>query len=188
MARRCSTLWHGCVLQQALAGCNVLHHCLSCATVNVDMGAPCLRPVDETTFAHLQVQKGAIVAAGALVTPGTTVPSGLASLLCSSMTDNMLPAQSHTALCHAHMQCRCGVSSASQSTLPLSLTSTLPDTGEIWAGRPAKLLRKLEEGEAAFITRSAANYAMLSGDHAIENAKTFPEVDFSSLQAAQLRH
>lgn len=49
-------------------------------------------------------------------------------------------------------------------------------TGEIWAGRPAKLLRKMEEGEAAFVTRSAANYAVLSADHAIENAKTFPEV------------
>lgn len=57
-----------------------------------------------------------------------------------------------------------------------SSPSALPGTGEIWAGRPAKLLRKLEEGEAAFITRSAANYAVLSRDHAIENAKTFPEV------------
>lgn len=49
--------------------------------------------------------------------------------------------------------------------------------GEIWAGRPAKLLRKLEEAEAAFICRSADNYAVLAGDHAIENAKSFPEVE-----------
>ena len=48
--------------------------------------------------------------------------------------------------------------------------------GEIWAGRPAKLLRKLEQEEMAFICRSADNYAVLAADHAIENAKTFPEV------------
>lgn len=54
---------------------------------------------------------------------------------------------------------------------------TVVPSGEIWAGRPAKLLRKMEDGEAAFVTRSAANYAVLSADHAIENAKTFPEVE-----------
>jgi gamma-carbonic anhydrase len=56
--------------------------------------------------------------------------------------------------------------------------------GEIWAGRPAKLLRKLEEEEMAFICRSADNYAVLAADHAIENAKTFPEVRFRGLGAA----
>ena len=49
--------------------------------------------------------------------------------------------------------------------------------GEVWAGRPAKLLRKLEEGEAAFISQSADNYALLAAQHAEENAKTFPELE-----------
>jgi hypothetical protein len=38
------------------------------------------------------------------------------------------------------------------------------------------MLRKLEEEEMAFICRSADNYSVLAADHAIENAKTFPEV------------
>ncbi len=49
--------------------------------------------------------------------------------------------------------------------------------GEVWAGRPAKLLRKMEEGEAEFILRSADNYAILAALHAEENAKTFPELE-----------
>ena len=48
----------------------------------------------------LQVQQGSVVAAGAVVTPGKTVPSG-----------------------------------------------------EVWAGSPAKLLRKLEEEETGFIAQ-----------------------------------
>ena len=47
----------------------------------------------------------------------------------------------------------------------------------MWAGRPAKLLRKMEEGEADFILRSADNYAILAALHAEENAKTFPELE-----------
>ena len=75
------------------------------------------------SFAVLQVERSSIVAAGALVTPGTTVP-----------------------------------------------------TGQIWAGRPAKLLREMAEGEAAFIEQSAINYSALADIHADENAKTTEEI------------
>lgn len=54
---------------------------------------------------------------------------------------------------------------------------TVVPSGEVWAGRPAKLLRKLEEGEAEFISQSADNYALLAAQHAEENAKTFPELE-----------
>eukprot|EP00891_Asterochloris_glomerata_P006933 jgi/Astpho2/6933/Aster-01799 len=72
----------------------------------------------------LQVQKCSIVAAGSLVSPGTTVP-----------------------------------------------------TGEIWAGNPAKMLRKLDADEREFIKQSAANYALLADIHASENAKTSEEIE-----------
>ncbi len=39
------------------------------------------------------------------------------------------------------------------------------------------MLRVLEEGEAAFIARSAENYAALAAAHAVENAKTFAELE-----------
>ncbi|KAK9834463.1 hypothetical protein WJX74_002225 [Apatococcus lobatus] len=53
--------------------------------------------------------------------------------------------------------------------------TTVP-TGQIWAGRPAKLLREMAEGEAAFIEQSAINYSALADIHADENAKTMEEI------------
>ncbi|KAK9829503.1 hypothetical protein WJX72_006243 [[Myrmecia] bisecta] len=50
-------------------------------------------------------------------------------------------------------------------------------SGQIWAGNPAKFLRSLEEGEAAFINQSAVNYASLAAVHAEENAKTVEEIE-----------
>ncbi|KAJ0975945.1 hypothetical protein J5N97_017910 [Dioscorea zingiberensis] len=49
--------------------------------------------------------------------------------------------------------------------------------GEVWGGNPAKFLRKLTEEEIAFITQSATNYTNLSQVHAVENAKTFEEIE-----------
>lgn len=49
--------------------------------------------------------------------------------------------------------------------------------GEIWAGVPAKFLRKAMPEEASFISLSAANYAELAAVHAAENSKTFEEIE-----------
>ncbi|KAM0950854.1 putative NADH:ubiquinone reductase (H(+)-translocating) [Dioscorea sansibarensis] len=49
--------------------------------------------------------------------------------------------------------------------------------GEVWGGNPAKFLRKLTEEEIVFITESATNYSNLAQVHAIENAKTFEEIE-----------
>ena len=81
-----------------------------------------------------QVQKGSVVAAGAVVTPGKTVPSG-----------------------------------------------------EVWAGSPAKLLRKLEEEETGFIAQAANDYAALAAVHAAENAKTSEEIQVIHLSVLQAK-
>jgi gamma-carbonic anhydrase len=49
-------------------------------------------------------------------------------------------------------------------------------SGEVWAGNPAKFIRKLEETEADFIIKSANTYSALAAVHAAENAKTFEEI------------
>ncbi|KAL1546762.1 Gamma carbonic anhydrase 2, mitochondrial [Salvia divinorum] len=54
-------------------------------------------------------------------------------------------------------------------------------TGEIWAGNPAKLLRKLTEEEIEFIIKSATNYVNLAKVHAAENAKSFDEIEFEKM-------
>lgn len=53
--------------------------------------------------------------------------------------------------------------------------------GEVWAGNPAKFLRKLTEEEVAFISQSAINYANLAQVHAAENAKSFDEIEFEKV-------
>lgn len=52
---------------------------------------------------------------------------------------------------------------------------------QIWAGNPAKFLRKLTEEEIAFIVQSAANYVNLAKVHAAENVKSFDEIQFEKM-------
>ncbi|KAL3840298.1 hypothetical protein ACJIZ3_024889 [Penstemon smallii] len=54
-------------------------------------------------------------------------------------------------------------------------------SGEVWAGNPAKFLRKLTDEELVFITQSATNYINLAKVHAAENAKTFEEIEFEKM-------
>lgn len=49
--------------------------------------------------------------------------------------------------------------------------------GEVWGGNPAKFLRKLTDEEIAFISQSAINYTNLAQVHAVENAKSFEEIE-----------
>ncbi|KAJ3698112.1 hypothetical protein LUZ61_001817 [Rhynchospora tenuis] len=50
-------------------------------------------------------------------------------------------------------------------------------SGEVWAGNPAKFLRKLTEEEIASIKESASIYTNLAQVHSTENAKTFDEIE-----------
>ena len=58
---------------------------------------------------------------------------------------------------------------------------TVP-SGEVWAGNPAKMLRKLEEEETGFIAQAANDYAALAAVHAAENAKTPEEIQVDTPQ------
>lgn len=61
---------------------------------------------------------------------------------------------------------------------------TVP-SGEVWAGNPAKLLRKLEEEETGFIAQAANDYAALAAVHAAENAKTPEEIQVGALDCCK---
>lgn len=54
---------------------------------------------------------------------------------------------------------------------------TVIESGQIWAGSPAKLLRQLTSEEISFITSSASSYAELATLHLEENSKTFDQVN-----------
>lgn len=49
-------------------------------------------------------------------------------------------------------------------------------SGEVWAGNPAKFLRKLSPEEVDFIHQSAHDYVDLAQTHKFENSKTFEEL------------
>ncbi|CAH2035846.1 unnamed protein product [Thlaspi arvense] len=50
-------------------------------------------------------------------------------------------------------------------------------SGEVWGGNPAKFMRKLTEEEMAYISNSADNYINLAHIHAVENSKSFDEIE-----------
>lgn len=55
----------------------------------------------------------------------------------------------------------------------------------MWAGSPAKMLRKLEDEEAGFIAQAANDYAALAAVHAAENGKTMEEILVRTPQCMQ---
>ncbi|KAK6115326.1 hypothetical protein DH2020_007595 [Rehmannia glutinosa] len=59
--------------------------------------------------------------------------------------------------------------------------NTRVPVGEVWAGNPAKFLRKLTDEEIAFISQSATNYINLAKVHAAENAKSFDEIELEKM-------
>jgi len=52
---------------------------------------------------------------------------------------------------------------------------------QVWAGNPAKFLRKLSNEEIAFISQSATNYTNLAQVHAAENSKSYDEIEFEKV-------
>jgi hypothetical protein len=59
---------------------------------------------------------------------------------------------------------------------------------QIWAGNPAKFLRKLTGKETAFITTSASNYAALAQTHLAENSKDWQQVVEEKVRAPPSLH
>lgn len=53
---------------------------------------------------------------------------------------------------------------------------TVVKSGEVWAGSPAKFLRKLSPEEQDFVRNSACNYTELANEHRFETGKTFEEL------------
>ena len=52
---------------------------------------------------------------------------------------------------------------------------------QVWAGNPAKFLRKLTDEEITFISQSATNYTNLAQVHAAENSKSYEEIEFEKV-------
>uniref|UniRef100_A0A7S1XG36 Gamma carbonic anhydrase n=1 Tax=Compsopogon caeruleus TaxID=31354 RepID=A0A7S1XG36_9RHOD len=55
-------------------------------------------------------------------------------------------------------------------------------SGELWAGSPAKMMRKLTDDEIQGIINSAVKYAELAPIHAAENSKSWQEIEGEKLR------
>lgn len=95
-----------------------------------------------------------------------------ATIHAATIEDNVLIGMGATIMDGAKVCTGAGVAAGS-----LVCPGTTVPSGEIWAGAPAKFLRKLEETEAMFIRAAADDYSALAALHAEENGKTFDEVE-----------
>lgn len=59
---------------------------------------------------------------------------------------------------------------------------------QVWAGTPAKFLRKLKDGEIEFFTQSSTNYVNLAQVHSAENAKSFDEIEVEKAMRKKYAH
>ncbi|MQL88731.1 hypothetical protein Taro_021296 [Colocasia esculenta] len=144
----------------------VLHGCTVEDEAFVGMGAILLDGV--------VVEKNGMVAAGALVRQNTRIPSG----------------EDVGAISGAVAQ-----AFSLSSSSPVLVTKVFPHRPPpkppppmVWAGNPAKFLRKLTEEERTFISQSAVNYKNLAQVHAAENAKPFDEIEFEKVLRKKFAH
>ncbi|WVZ19767.1 hypothetical protein V8G54_007089 [Vigna mungo] len=144
----------------------VLHGCTVEDEAFVGMGAVLLDGV--------VVEKNAMVAAGALVRQNTRIPSGEVCLYVFTF-------------CYTHSKLEYEYHIPLVLILPLALE--LRDLvilyyefyHKVWAGNPAKFLRKLSNEEITFISQSAINYTNLAQVHAAENSKSYDEIEFEKV-------
>jgi carbonic anhydrase/acetyltransferase-like protein (isoleucine patch superfamily) len=62
----------------------------------------------------------------------------------------------------------------------LVVPGTVVKSSQVWAGRPAKYVREVTQGEKDAIGQAAVDYSSLSAVHAEENSKSFGEIELDA--------
>lgn len=149
-----SSIWYGCVLRGDV----------NSITVGSETN------IQDNTLVH--VAKTNISGKVMPTTIGSRVTIGHNAVLHGcTVEDDAFVGMGATLLDGVHVEKNAMVAAGS-----LVKQNTRVPTGEVWAGNPAKFLRKLSAEEIAFFVKSAANYAGLAQVHAHENAKTYEEI------------
>lgn len=156
---RGSSIWYGCVLRGDVnsirvgSGTNIQDNSLV-HVAKSNLSGKVLPTVigDNVTVGHSAVLHGCTVEDEAFVGMGATLLDGV--------------------VVEKHGMVAAGALVRQDTRIP---------SGEVWAGNPAKFLRKLTEEEIAFISQSATNYINLAQVHAAENVKTFDEIEFEKV-------
>ncbi|KAL0379270.1 UNVERIFIED_CONTAM: Gamma carbonic anhydrase 1, mitochondrial [Sesamum radiatum] len=156
---RGSSIWYGCVLRGDVnsinigSGTNIQDNSLvHVAKSNLSGKVLPILIGDNVTVGHSAVLHGCTVEDESFVGMGATLLDGV--------------------VVEKHAMVAAGALVRQNTRIP---------AGEVWGGNPARFLRKLTEGEIAFISQSAINYANLAQLHASENAKGFDKVEFEKV-------
>ncbi|KAH7520011.1 hypothetical protein FEM48_Zijuj08G0098400 [Ziziphus jujuba var. spinosa] len=156
---RGSSIWYGCVLRGDVnsinigAGTNIQDNSLV-HVAKSNLSGKVLPTIigDNVTVGHSAILHGCTVEDEAFVGMGATLLDGV--------------------YVEKHAMVAAGALVRQNTRVPC---------GEVWAGNPAKFLRKLTEEEMAFISQSALNYSNLARVHEAENAKGFDEIEFEKV-------
>ncbi|KAH7283397.1 hypothetical protein KP509_34G005500 [Ceratopteris richardii] len=150
-----SSIWYGCVVRGDVnsitigSGTNIQDNTLvHVAKTNISGNVMPTTIGSRVTIGHNAVLHGCTIEDDAFVGMGATLLDGV----------------------HVEKHAMVGAGS-------LVKQNTRIPSGEVWAGNPAKLLRKLTEEEKAFFIKSAEDYMKLAETHAEENSKTFHEIE-----------
>ncbi|KAD2805889.1 hypothetical protein E3N88_39266 [Mikania micrantha] len=151
-----SSIWYGCVLRGDVnsisigSGTNIQDHSLvHVAKSNLPGKVHPAVIGDNVTVGHSAILHGCVVEDEAFVGMKATLLDGV--------------------VVEKHAMVAAGALVRQDTRIP---------SGEVWAGNPAKFLRKLTDKEIAFIAESAANYKSLAQVHATQNAKPLDDTDF----------
>ncbi|CAL5205888.1 unnamed protein product [Lathyrus oleraceus] len=153
---RGSSIWYGCVMRGDVnnisvgSGTNIQDNSLV-HVAKSNLSGKVLPTIigDNVTVGHSSVLHGCTVEDEAFVGMGATLLDGV--------------------VVEKHSMVAAGALVKQNSRIP---------SGEVWAGNPAKFLRKLTAEEISFISQSAINYSNLAQVHAAENAKPYDEIEF----------
>ncbi|KAF3440994.1 hypothetical protein FNV43_RR19280 [Rhamnella rubrinervis] len=163
---RGSSIWYGCVLRGDVnsisigAGTNIQDNSLV-HVAKSNLSGKVLPTIigDNVTVGHSAVLHGCTVEDEAFVGMGATLLDGV--------------------YVEKHAMVGAGALVRQNTRIPC---------GEVWAGNPAKFLRKLTEEEMAFISQSAINYSNLARVHEAENSKGFDEIEFEKVLRKKFAH
>ncbi|KNA19667.1 hypothetical protein SOVF_059540 [Spinacia oleracea] len=154
-----SSIWYGCVLRGDVnfisigSGTNIQDNSLV-HVAKSNLSGKVLPTIigDNVTVGHSAVLHGCTVEDEAFIGTGATLLDGV--------------------LVEKHAMVAAGSLVRQNTRIPC---------GEVWAGNPAKFVRKITEDEMTFISQSANNYHNLAQVHATENDKKIDEIEFGKV-------
>ncbi|KAH7423623.1 hypothetical protein KP509_12G064300 [Ceratopteris richardii] len=149
-----SSIWYGCVLRGDVS--------------SITVGSR--TNIQDNSLIHVSKPDMVLSARPTVIGNGVTIGHSAVLHGCT-VEDNAFIGMGATLLDGVHVEKNAMVAAGA-----VVKQNTKISTGEVWAGNPAKMLRKLTDEEIAFFPKSAEHYSKLAETHAEENSRSYDEV------------